>query len=207
MSFVHRLSANHEQGGEMRSIGIDIHRDFMEVAIAEGGEIRSGPRVAMDPESLELFAASLDRGDQVALEVSGNAWEVVRILRPHVGRLVAASPTDTGMRQARAKTDRLDARALARLLGSGQLETVWVPDEPTEAMRRRLQRRSQLVRSSPEDGANPIPRHLQAGREVRRRLATPRTPAQELSPHARGGERGEGAARHGRSATRLPGPL
>jgi hypothetical protein len=37
MSFVHRLSADHEQGGEMRSIGIDIHRDFMEVAIAEGG--------------------------------------------------------------------------------------------------------------------------------------------------------------------------
>ena len=119
----------------MRSIGIDIHRDFMEVAIAEGGEIRSGPRVAMDPESLELFAGSLDRGDQVALEVSGNAWEVVRLIRPHVGRIVAASPTDTGMRQARAKTDRLDARALARLLSTGQLETVWVPDEATQAMR------------------------------------------------------------------------
>jgi transposase len=49
------------------------------------------------------------------------------------------------MRQARAKTDRLDARALARLLASGQLETVWVPDEATEAMRRRLRRRTQLV--------------------------------------------------------------
>jgi transposase len=147
MSFVHRLSAHHEQGGEMRSIGLDIHRDFMEVAIAEGGEIRSGPRVAMEPESLELFAGSLDRSDQVALEVSGNAWEVVRLIRPHVGRIVAASPTDTGMRQARAKTDRLDARALARLLSAGQLETVWVPDEATQAMRRRLQRRSQLVRA------------------------------------------------------------
>jgi transposase len=129
----------------MRSIGLDVHRDFMGVAIAEGGEIRSGPRVAMDPQSIELFAGSLDRGDQVALEVSGNAWGVVRILRPHVGRLVAASPTDTGMRQARAKTDRLDARALARLLASGQLQTVWVPDEATEGMRRRLRRRSQLT--------------------------------------------------------------
>ena len=79
--------------------------------------------------------------------MSGNAWEVVRLIRPHVGRIVAASPTDTGMRRARAKTDRLDARALARLLSSGQLETVWVPDEATQAMRRRLQRRSQLVRA------------------------------------------------------------
>ena len=101
----------------------------------------------MEPGSLELFAQSLGRADQVALEVSGNAWEVVRILRPHVARLVAASPADTGMRQARAKTDRLDARALARLLSAGQLETVWVPDEATQAMRRRLQRRSQLVRA------------------------------------------------------------
>ena len=42
----------------MRSIGIDTDRDFMEVAVAEGGEIRSGPRVAMDPVSLELFAGS-----------------------------------------------------------------------------------------------------------------------------------------------------
>lgn len=100
----------------MRSIGLDIHRDFLEVAIAEGGEIRSCPRVAMDPASLELFAQSLGADDQVALEVSGNAWEVVRLIRPHVARIVAASPTDTGMRQARAKTDRLDARALAPFL-------------------------------------------------------------------------------------------
>jgi transposase len=146
MSFVHRLSTTTtEQGGEMRSIGLDIHRDFIEVAIAEGGEIRSGPRVAMDTESLELFAQSLGSTDQVALEVSGNAWEVVRIIRPHVARIVAASPIDTGMRQARAKTDRLDARALARLLATGQLDAVWIPDEPTEAMRRRLRRRAQLV--------------------------------------------------------------
>ena len=76
----------------MRSIGIDIHRDFMEVAIAEEGQLRGCPRVAMDPETLQLFAESLGAEDQVALEVSGNAWEVVRIIRPHVGRVVAREP-------------------------------------------------------------------------------------------------------------------
>jgi len=100
----------------MRSIGLDIHRDFCEVAIAEGGEIRSPGRVEMRPEALELFAGSLARTDQVALEVSGNAWEVARIIRPHVARVVVVSPADTGIRSARAKTDRLDARALAKLL-------------------------------------------------------------------------------------------
>jgi hypothetical protein len=78
--------------------------------------------------------------------VSGNAWEVARIIRPHVGRVVVVSPADTGIRSARAKTDRLDARALAKLLASGSLDAVWVPDEATRPMRRRLQRRSQLVR-------------------------------------------------------------
>lgn len=129
----------------MRALGLDIHRDFIEVAIAEAGEIRSGPRVAMDPESLELFAASLAPDDQVVLEVSGNAWEVARIIRPHVAKVVVISPSDTGIRQARAKTDRLDARTLARLLASGELDSVWVPDDQTRAMRRRLQRRSRLV--------------------------------------------------------------
>jgi transposase len=130
----------------MRSIGLDIHRDFCEVAIAEAGEIRSPGRIEMTPAALKLFAQSLAADDRVALEVSGNAWEVARIIKPHVARVVVVSPADTAIRSARAKTDRLDARALAKLLASGSLDSVWVPDEATRAMRRRLSRRTQLVR-------------------------------------------------------------
>jgi transposase len=57
------------------------------------------------------------------------------------------SPSDTGIRQARAKTDRLDARTLAKLLAAGALEGLWLPDEWTRALRRRLARRSQLVKA------------------------------------------------------------
>ena len=46
-----------------------------------------------------------------------------------------------------AKTDRLDARALAKLLWAGSLDAVWMPDERIRAMRRRLARRAQLVRA------------------------------------------------------------
>jgi hypothetical protein len=49
----------------------------------------------------------------VALEVSGNAWEIARLIEPHVAQVLVVSPSDTGIRQARAKTDRLDARTLA----------------------------------------------------------------------------------------------
>jgi hypothetical protein len=42
-------------------------------------------------------------------------------LSPHVARVVVVSPHDTGISRARAKTDRLDARALAKLLAAGEL--------------------------------------------------------------------------------------
>ena len=131
----------------VRAIGMDVHRDFCEVAIAEAGTVRSAGRVATTPASLELFAASLAVTDVVALEVTGNAGEIARILEPHVARVVVVSPHDTGISRARAKTDRLDARALAKLLAAGELDAVWMPDEWTRAMRRRLARRSQLVRA------------------------------------------------------------
>jgi transposase len=131
----------------VRDIGLDVHRDFCEVAISEGGEIRSAPRIGTTPEALELFAQSLGRDDRVALEVTGNAWEIARLIEPHVAQVIVVSPTDTGIRQARAKTDRLDARTLAKLLAADSLEGLWMPDERTRALRRRLQRRSQLVRA------------------------------------------------------------
>src|SRR5881398_2905920 len=114
--------------------------------VAEG-RLRSAGRIKTRPAELELFAQSLDARDWVALEVTGNAWEIARIIEPHVARVIVVSPSDTGIRQARAKTDRLDARALAKLLWAGQLDSVWMPDERIRAMRRRLGRRAQLVRA------------------------------------------------------------
>ena len=130
-----------------RAIGLDVHRDFCEVAIAEGGVVRSAGRIKTTPEQLELFAQSLGPDDRVALEVTGGAWEIARILERYVRRVVVVSPDETGIRLARAKNDRLDARTLARLLWAGDLDAVWMPDERCRVMRRRLARREQLVRS------------------------------------------------------------
>jgi transposase len=126
---------------------MDVHRDFCEVAIADRGKITHSGRVLTTPAALELFAASLAPTDRVALEATGNAAEIARIIGPNVAHVVVVSPHDTAVGRARAKTDRLDARTLARLLAAGELDAVWVPDEQTRAMRRRLSQRSQLVRS------------------------------------------------------------
>ena len=99
----------------MRAIGLDVHRDFCEIAIAEAGGVRSAGRIAARPEVLEIFAQSLGADDQVVLEVTGNAWEIARIIEPHVARVVVVSPSDTGIRQAREDrpAGRADARQVA----------------------------------------------------------------------------------------------
>src|SRR4051812_46762528 len=147
VSFAHGspVSSNSTKGAAVRAIGLDVHRDFCEVAIAEAGNVRSAGRIATRPEGLEAFAQSLTTGDRVALGGTGNAWEIARIIEPHVRRVVVVSPRDTGIRQARAKTDRLDARTLAKRLAAGSLDSVWMPDERTRVLRRRLARRDQLV--------------------------------------------------------------
>jgi transposase len=130
-----------------RCVGLDVHLDFVEIAICEEGKVFSAGRVPSTPEGIETLAESLLPTDRIALEVTGSSWEIVRRLEPHVSKVVVVSPGDTGISQARAKTDRLDARTLARLLWTGELEAVWVPPEWVSRMRRRLARRAQLVRA------------------------------------------------------------
>ena len=45
-----------------RAIGLDVHLEFCEVAIAEDRTVRSAGRVETKPDALELFAQSLGPG-------------------------------------------------------------------------------------------------------------------------------------------------
>jgi transposase len=105
-----------------RAMGLDVHLDFCEIAVCEEGRVRSAGRVKSSPEDLEALAGSLLPTHRVALEVTGSAWEIVRILEPQVAEVIVVSPGETGSAQARAKTDRLDSRTLVRLLSAGELE-------------------------------------------------------------------------------------
>ncbi len=132
----------------MRFIGLDIHRDFCEVAAVDGGGLHSLGRVATTPAELTRFGEGLSVEDEVVVEATGNAAAVVRLLAPYVGRTVVANPRRlSGVVGPRAKTDRLDARALARLLAAGMIEEVWTPTDELRALRRLLARRAALVRA------------------------------------------------------------
>jgi transposase len=132
----------------MRFFGLDVHRDFCEVAIAEDGEVRSAGQIATRVPALELFADSLVPGDVVALEATTGADRIVAVLQARGIRVVVANTRKlSAITEAKAKTDRLDARMLARLLASGLLDQVWTPDERTRMLRRLTNRRERLVRA------------------------------------------------------------
>ena len=135
----------------MRSIGMDVHRDFCEVAIAQNGVVRSAARVKTDPATLELFGSSLVDTDEVVLEATVNALAIARIIEPHVRRVVLANPKTVRESSRRAKTDQIDARVLAQLLAVGFLDEVWTPDEKARTRRRLISRRCALVRARTRD--------------------------------------------------------
>jgi transposase len=126
---------------------MDVHREFCEVAVLEEGRLRSAGRTRTRRAELELFAQSLGRDDEVALESTGGAVAIARILEAHVARVVVVNTKKLRqISEAKAKTDRLDARRLAELLAAGYVAEVWCPDEQTRALRRLVARRAQLVR-------------------------------------------------------------
>ena len=132
----------------MRIIGLDIHRIFAEAVVLEDGTARRLGRVDMTRESLQAFAARLLPTDYVIVEATGNAAAVVDILAPKVARVVVANPLQVHLiARAKTKTDKIDARVLAQLYAAGFLPEVWIPDPTTQARRRQVTRRNQLVKS------------------------------------------------------------
>ena len=82
-----------EQRRGVRSFGMDVHRDFGEVAIAESGAARSASWIATERVTLVLCARSLTPNDEVAIEATANALVIARIIEPPVRRVVLANPT------------------------------------------------------------------------------------------------------------------
>ena len=61
-----------------RCLGLDVHLDFIEIAICEEGKVHSAGRVPSTPEGIGTLAESLLPTDRVALEVTGSSREIER---------------------------------------------------------------------------------------------------------------------------------
>jgi transposase len=130
-----------------RCIGLDVHRDFAQVAIWQAGQVVQAGRFDATPQGVREFAAGLGPFDEVALEATGNTWAMVTVLASHAGRVVVANPAKTrAIAEAKVKTDKVDAAILAQLLAADYLPPVWRPDAATGALRRQVLRRAHIVR-------------------------------------------------------------
>ena len=131
----------------MRYIGMDVHREFAQIAVVEDGLVRDEGRIGVTPAALREWAGSLRLDDQVALEATGNSDAIAELLEPLAGRVVVSNPSKTRViAEAKVKTDKVDARILAQLLAADFLPSVWLPDARTRGLRRQVMRRAHLVR-------------------------------------------------------------
>lgn len=112
-----------------RYFGLDVHKNYV-VATAVDGEqqtLMPKERIPMDrfPEWVEQ---RLTRLEEVALEVTTNAWPVVDLIMAQAGRVVAVNPYKTKLiAEAKIKNVKVDADALAKLLAANFICEVWVP--------------------------------------------------------------------------------
>ena len=124
-------------------IGLDVHKDTIVVAVARAGRVAPelGGEIANKPKAVAKLVERLSRefNGEVLLfcyEAGPCGYGLYRQLLAlgHDCEVVAPSliPKKPG---EKVKTDRRDAAKLSRLLRSGDLTAVWVPDEEQEAMR------------------------------------------------------------------------
>lgn len=131
----------------MRSIGMDVHRSFAQVAILEDGKTTE-VRIDLDHDAVVAFGQTLRPDDEVVLEATGNTAAIVRLLTPFVARVVIANPLQVkAIAHARVKTDKVDARILAQLHAANFLPEVWAADDRTLNLRRLVSERAAAVRS------------------------------------------------------------
>ena len=129
----------------MRTVALDVHKRFAEVAVHEDGGLRRLGRIEIS--QLREFAASLGPADHVVLESTAMTWAIAELLAEHAGRVTVSNPMRTrAIASAKVKTDKIDAKVLAQLGAADFLPEVWAPDEQTRALRRRVAHRSSLVR-------------------------------------------------------------
>ena len=120
-------------------IGLDVHKDFIQVAKIKDASSPVEESFKFDTNEVEIvkFAKKLKSKDKVVMENCTNTIAIARIFLKHGVNITMSNPIKTKMiAESKIKTDKVDAEALARLLASGYLPTVWIPPEEIEELRK-----------------------------------------------------------------------
>ena len=122
-------------------VGLDVHKESIVVATAPQGDTEAQlyGRIGGTLEALDKLIKKMDKPDlelRFVYEAGPCGYVIYRHLkkRGYMCQVTAPSLIPTKASD-RVKTDRRDARQLARLFRAGELTAIYVPDEEDEAVR------------------------------------------------------------------------
>ena len=130
-------------------VGMDVHKESIELASADEREARHYARIGGDAASVDRAVRklrSVHRELVFVYEAGPCGFWIYRRLRAQGLHCMVVSPSMTPRRAGdRVKTDRRDALMLARLARAGELEPIYVPDAVDEALRDLVRAREDAV--------------------------------------------------------------
>jgi transposase InsO family protein len=117
-----------------RFVGLDVHKDTIAVAVTkmDRRDPESLGTITNSPQSLSKLVRKLGRAEELffCYEAGPCGYSIYRQLTKLGAKCIVVAPSLVPKSPGdRVKTDRRDSLKLARLLRSGDLEPIWVPDD------------------------------------------------------------------------------
>ncbi len=130
-----------------RYIGLDVHKHYL-IAVGVDEQLN----VVLPVRRVELthleswMKKTLNRQDEVVLEMTTNTWQLYDELCEYVGSVLVVHPPHVALiTRSQVMNDKIAASILARLLAKGLLVGIWVPPQEVRELRGLVAQRKKMT--------------------------------------------------------------